>query len=94
VSPAAHELSLTGLGHYIENTGSEDLVWIEIYKSDRMADISLGQWLALTPHDVVASILKIPIDVVDQVRRREGDCSALLTCVQIKKVKQLLIAAS
>jgi oxalate decarboxylase len=56
-------------GHYIENTSeTEDLVWIEIYKSDRVADISLAQWLALTPHDVVASVLKIPIEVVDQVR--------------------------
>jgi oxalate decarboxylase len=56
-------------GHYIGNTSeTEDLVWIEIYKSDRVADISLAQWLALTPHDVVASVLKIPIEVVDQVR--------------------------
>ncbi|KAK5047939.1 hypothetical protein LTR84_006128 [Exophiala bonariae] len=64
-------------GHYIENTSNtEDLVWIEIYKADRVADIPLAQWLALTPADIVASILKIPIDVV----------------TQIKKEKQLLIA--
>jgi oxalate decarboxylase len=67
------------VGHYIENTSeTEDLVWIEIYKADRVADISLGQWLALTPADIVASILRIPIDVV----------------TQIKKEKQLLIAGS
>ncbi|KAK4218931.1 Bicupin, oxalate decarboxylase/oxidase [Rhypophila decipiens] len=66
-------------GHYIENTSeTEDLVWIEIYKSDRVADISLTQWLALTPADIVAQTLKIPIDIA------EG----------LKKEKQLLIQQS
>ena len=37
-------------GHYIENTSdTEKLIWIELYKSDRVADVSLTQWLALTP---------------------------------------------
>lgn len=58
-------MSVTNL--FIENTSeTKDLVLIEIYKSDRNADISLAQWLAPTPHDVVASILFIPSEVVDQ----------------------------
>ncbi|KAL8672308.1 MAG: hypothetical protein Q9168_003224 [Polycauliona sp. 1 TL-2023] len=66
-------------GHYIENTSeTEQLVWIELYKSDRVADVSLTQWLALTPPDIVASTLKIPRSVVDK----------------LKKEKQLLIAAT
>ena len=65
-------------GHYIENTSAtEKLIWIELYKSDRVADISLTQWLALTPPSIVASTLKIPLDVVHS----------------LKKEKQLLIAA-
>lgn len=40
-------------GHYIENTGDETLEWVEIYKSDRVVDISLSQWLALTPPNIV-----------------------------------------
>jgi hypothetical protein len=59
-----------------------------------VADISLGQWLALTPHDVVASILKIPMDVVDQVCLLRLDAELVLNAMQIKKEKQLLIAAS
>ncbi|KAF1990923.1 thermophilic glucose-6-phosphate isomerase [Aulographum hederae CBS 113979] len=52
-------------GHYIENVSeTEELVWIEIYKSDRVADISLSQWLALTPADVVAATLKVPVEFV------------------------------
>ncbi|POS77366.1 hypothetical protein DHEL01_v204245 [Diaporthe helianthi] len=66
-------------GHYIENlSDTEDLVWIEIYNSDRVADISLTQWLALTPADIVASTLKIPVDIA----------------AGLKKEKQILIKAT
>ncbi|KAH8884404.1 Bicupin, oxalate decarboxylase/oxidase [Thozetella sp. PMI_491] len=59
-------------GHYIENTSdTEDLVWIEIYKSDRVADIPLSQWLALTPSDIVAAVLKLPIDVVENIKKEK-----------------------
>ncbi|KAB5545753.1 oxalate decarboxylase oxdD [Coniochaeta sp. 2T2.1] len=59
-------------GHYIENTSkTEDLVWIEVYKSDRVADIPLTQWLALTPADLVAQTLKIPIEVVEQLKKEK-----------------------
>ncbi|KAI1826055.1 thermophilic glucose-6-phosphate isomerase [Xylaria intraflava] len=55
-------------GHYIENTSdTEELVWIEIYKSDRVEDISLTQWLALTPADVVANTLKIPLKIAENL---------------------------
>lgn len=59
-------------GHYIQNTSpTENLVWIEIYKSERVADISLTQWLALTPPDIVASTLKIPRSVVDDLKKEK-----------------------
>ena len=59
-------------GHYVLNTSpTEDLVWIEIYKSDRVADISLTQWLALTPPDIVASTLKISRKVVDKLKKEK-----------------------
>jgi hypothetical protein len=56
-------------GHYIENTSeTEDLVWIELYKSDRVADIPLTQWLALTPSDIVANVLKLPLEFVENLK--------------------------
>ncbi|KAK4168749.1 oxalate decarboxylase [Cladorrhinum sp. PSN259] len=59
-------------GHYIENTSdTEDLIWIEIYKSDRVADIPLTQWLALTPADIVAQTLKIPISVAETLKKEK-----------------------
>jgi oxalate decarboxylase len=57
-------------GHYVENTSAnETLQWIEIYKSDRVVDISLTQWLALTPPGIVAATLKIPVEVAEGLRK-------------------------
>jgi oxalate decarboxylase len=41
------------MGHYVENTGSRTLRFLELFRSDRFADISLNQWLALTPPELV-----------------------------------------
>lgn len=58
--------------HYIENTSkTEDLVWIEIYKSDRVADISLTQWLALTNPGMAAQILKVDVSVINQLKKEK-----------------------
>ncbi|KAM0197892.1 hypothetical protein ACHAPI_004624 [Fusarium lateritium] len=59
-------------GHYIENTSEdEDLIWIEVYKSERVADISLTQWLALTPPDVVAQTLNVSIGFVESLKKEK-----------------------
>ncbi|KAI5804654.1 Bicupin, oxalate decarboxylase/oxidase [Peziza echinospora] len=59
-------------GHYIENvSATEDLVWIEIYRSDRAVDISLTQWLALTPPDIVAQSLNVSREFVEKLSREK-----------------------
>jgi oxalate decarboxylase len=45
------------MGHYIENTGNTTLRFLEIFKSDYYADVSLDQWLALTPPELVTAHL-------------------------------------
>lgn len=42
-----------------------------MYKSDRVADISLAQWLALTPADTVANVLKVDISVVKKIKKQK-----------------------
>ena len=37
------------MGHYVENTGDEPLRFLEMFRSDHFADISLNQWMALEP---------------------------------------------
>jgi oxalate decarboxylase len=47
------------MGHYIMNTGEEPLRFLEMFKSPRFADVSLNQWLALTPPELVQAHLNI-----------------------------------
>lgn len=47
------------MGHYVENTGSTPLRFLELFKSDYYADISLNQWLASTPPELVRQHLKL-----------------------------------
>ena len=47
------------MGHYIENTGSTPLRFLEIFKSDHYVDISLDQWLAFTPPPLVEAHLHL-----------------------------------
>ncbi|MBP3961510.1 oxalate decarboxylase family bicupin [Paenibacillus lignilyticus] len=58
-------------GHYIQNTGSQSLWFLEIFKSDRFEDISLNQWMALTPRNLVARNLNVGSEVLDALRKEE-----------------------
>jgi oxalate decarboxylase len=57
------------MGHYIENTGNTTLQFLEIFKSDRYADISLNQWLALTPPELVVAHLKTDLKFLGALRK-------------------------
>jgi len=47
------------LGHYVQNTGKTDLVFLEIFKSDHYAEVSLSDWLKRTPPQLVRDHLRI-----------------------------------
>ncbi len=47
------------MAHYIENIGNDTLRFLEIFKSDHFADVSLNQWLAVTPEEIVKAHLKV-----------------------------------
>ena len=47
------------MGHYIENTGDEPLRFLEMFRSAYFADISLNQWMALTPPELVQAHLNL-----------------------------------
>ena len=57
------------MGHYIENTGSNTLRFLELFKSDYYADISLDQWLALTPPELVTAHLRTDPKFIDSLRK-------------------------
>ena len=56
-------------GHYIENTGNTKLRFLEIFKSSYYADVSLDQWMALTPPELVEAHLKLDRQVMAALRK-------------------------
>ena len=55
-------------GHYIQNTGKNTLWYLEVFKSPKYADISLTQWMALTPKQIVSSNLNVGPELMDALR--------------------------
>ncbi|PPI86263.1 cupin domain-containing protein [Candidatus Pantoea edessiphila] len=47
------------MGHYIENTGKTTMKFLELFKSNYYADISLNQWLANTPKELLKQHLNL-----------------------------------
>jgi len=57
------------LGHYIKNTGKEDLVFLEIFKSDHFSEVTLSQWLASVPRQLVKEHLRCDDATLDAIHR-------------------------
>ena len=55
------------MGHYIENTGSTTVRYLEMFKSARFQDMSLKQWMAVTPHELVQQHLHIDRGLLDSL---------------------------
>ena len=59
------------MGHYIENTGATPLRFLEMFKSSYYSDVSLNQWLALTPPELVSAHLKLDQQVINALRKQK-----------------------
>jgi oxalate decarboxylase len=57
------------MGHYIENTGNETLRFLELFSSPRFADVSLNQWMALTPPELVQAHLNLDEETMAALRK-------------------------
>jgi oxalate decarboxylase len=51
--------------HFVENIGKEPLRFLELFNAPRFVDVSLNQWMALTPHELVQAHLNIDRQVLD-----------------------------
>ena len=58
--------------HYIENTGDTDLIFLEMFKSSYYQDLSLSEWLAHTPPELVMAHLRIDRATFDAIPRDEA----------------------
>lgn len=70
--------------HYVENTGTTDLIFLEVLQADHFSgrlqarssltitdllDISIGQWLALTPAQIVKDTLNLTNETVSALKK-------------------------
>lgn len=55
-----------GLGHYVENTGSTDLVFLALFRAERYEEVSFADWLAHTPPEMVSATFNLEPSVVAQ----------------------------
>ncbi|OOE14888.1 oxalate decarboxylase family bicupin [Fictibacillus arsenicus] len=58
-------------GHYIQNTGNQSLWFLEIFKSKVFADVSLNQWMALTPRELVQTNLNSSKELLNALRKEK-----------------------
>ena len=59
------------LPHYIENTGTTDLKFLEMFKSPVYQDLALSEWLAHTPPELVAAHLHLDKATLDAIPRNK-----------------------
>ena len=57
------------MGHYVENTSHEPLRFLEMFRSDRFADLSLAQWMALIPRELVQAHLNLDEQTMSAIAR-------------------------
>ncbi len=60
------------MGHYIENTGTKTLRFLEMFKSSYYADVSLNQWMALTPPELLEAHLHLDKAVMAALRKQKS----------------------
>jgi oxalate decarboxylase len=59
------------LPHYVENTGTTDLKFLEMFKSSYYQDLALSEWLAHTPPELVAAHLHLDKAMLDALPREK-----------------------
>ena len=62
-----------GLGHYIQNTGSTDIIMVETFKDKQFSEVTLSQWLAVSPRQMVAETLKMDPRLIEQISKGRPD---------------------
>ncbi|RAL59528.1 hypothetical protein DID88_006522 [Monilinia fructigena] len=60
-----------GMTHYVENVGKDDVVFIEVLQADHFSDISVGQWVGLTPKQIVADTLNLSDETVSAFKKEK-----------------------
>jgi hypothetical protein len=64
------------MGHYVENTGKTDLVFLEVFRSSYYSSISFAQWLSHLPPELVQAHFGFSDDTMKRAREnaQSGPC--------------------
>ena len=57
--------------HYIENTGDSDLVFLEMFRTPHYEDISLADWMAHTPFQLMDQHLHVGQSMLEKIPKHE-----------------------
>jgi oxalate decarboxylase len=58
-----------GMAHYVQNLGDKPLRFLEMFRSPRFMDVSLNQWMALTPPELVKAHLNLHRQTIGALRK-------------------------
>jgi oxalate decarboxylase len=53
------------------NTGDQTLTFLEMFRSDRFADVSLAQWMGVLPPELIKAHLNLDDDVTATLPRNK-----------------------
>jgi oxalate decarboxylase len=54
-------------GHYVENSGNDDLVFLTLFKSSYFSEVSLNQWLRRLPESMVRQHLHVDASAIARI---------------------------
>jgi oxalate decarboxylase len=54
-------------GHYVQNTGDTDLVFLEMFKASEVLDFSLNHWIRRLPPEMVSSHLRLDRNAIQTI---------------------------
>src|ERR1700730_15275078 len=59
-------------GHYIENTGDTNLVFLEMFKANRYMDLTLSEWMTNSPPELIMEHLRINQETLDAIPKNKA----------------------
>lgn len=59
------------LPHYIDNTGDDDLRFLEVFRAAHFHDLSLSEWLSHTPRELVMAHLDIDAETYERIPKEK-----------------------
>ncbi len=60
------------MGHYVENTGNTDLIFLEVFRSSYYASISFAQWLSHLPPELVQAHFNFSTDTMKAMSKGDA----------------------